>query len=91
MTSIYINHTNSQNLRRSVEWAVDHCGIPLYFHYKTKAGPTISVLNGLETWKLPTGKNLMPARIRHRQNAANSHSFRVRTKEVISNILETAW
>jgi hypothetical protein len=89
--SIYINHTNCQNLRRSVEWTVDHCAIPFYFHYKNKAGPTILVVDGLETWKLLTRKNLMPAPIRHRQNAANSHSFHVRTKEVITNILEIAW
>jgi len=47
--SIYANHNNCQNLRRSVEWAVDHSGIPFYFHYKTKADPTILVLDGLET------------------------------------------
>lgn len=89
--SIYINYINCQNLRWSVEWTLDHCGIPFYFHYKTKAGPTTLVLDGLETWKLLTRKNLMPAPIHHRQNAANSHSFHVRTREVISNIMETAW
>jgi len=89
--SIYTNHINCQNLCQSVEWTVYHSGIPFYFHYKTKAGPTILVLDGLETRKLLTCKNLMSAPILDRQIAANSRSCQVRTKEVISNIMEIAW
>jgi hypothetical protein len=72
--SIYINHINCQNLRRSVEWTVDHCAITFYFHNKTKAGYTIVVLDGLETWKLLTRKNLIPAPIRQTDRMQPIHT-----------------